>query len=1054
MVSDQIREEDIKSDINLYLEANIDQLPNIDEEARQNMIATILTKSAGCFLWVSLILQELRGVHTSAEVRQVLEDVPSDMDELYLRILESMSRAPYGKELAKAILTWTVCSVRPLKTDELYHALQIDMKDSIDSVERSIGSSCGQLVYVNAQSQVQMIHQTARDFLLKVASSTSEFAIGSKIGHKRLVLTCLQYLNGNEMKGPRHRRLSAINIVNERCPFVAYACNSFFEHITYVSSVDDEILAAIAKFLNSSNVLSWVEYVAQQSQLHKLIQAGKALKHFLQRRSKHLSPFGKEVALLESWATDLVRLITKFGRNLSASPSSIFQLIPPFCPEESALHKQFALSTRGIAVLGLSATSWDDCLSTITILGPQEQFSALACSDQYFAFGVSTGKILIYSEVTCQELRSLQHSGPVKMLRFSRGLNVIAAAGLKDVSVWDTISWEKLYSFRITHQCLSLAFLEEQQLLLAALRDNQLMIWDLMTGTLRDAANWTSELDGSNAHAFRRPIAAAICVESYLLAVVYRGQDILLWDLERDTLHETYCKETGARTIGQKRQTTAGATGLVFSLAPNSCLLAASYSDGDLVLFDISVGKVCAVTVANAQTLACSPDGHTLATGNSSGTIQLYDFETLKLLYRIQSQDDGILQLAFSGDSLRLVDIRGSQCLVWDPPVLMREAYEENSDTVSVSTVPQEVGLDPDDDVVVITSLACSRKEEYFLCGKEDGSIYSYEVKSGRQIQRIFSHASGASILSLCFYSECHLVVSIDSSSRIMVHKLNRTANGYTACKVIFDHRAGVAVNQVLINADATRLVVSTASADTLWSITSDEAIVVKTLPCQDRVSYRWETHPRRREHLILIVNSTAYLYDWETLRKLTGEDGIFLEGSILPELLIQSIVPCFAGSVIGTTFGKPSGSYSQSSRLLLWDTTDFNLSSKSAIPIPRYRSLAEHVKSLIGEYGQRIVFLHNSGWICSANLQRPGVDEYTRHFFLPADWLSTNMELMFGITQNGEIIFVKRNEVAVIKRGLEADDQGRSLSSARPSMLRGKKGSLEVPEAHKLPRR
>ncbi len=777
VVSDEVLEEDIKWDIRLYLEANIDQLPEIDPEARQNMILKILTKSAGCFLWVSLILQELRRVHTSAEIRQVLEDVPSDMDELYLRILDSMSRAPYGKELARAILTWTVCSARPLTTHELYHALQIDMEDSIDSVERSIASSCGQLVYVDAQSHVQMVHQTARDFLLKVDATTSEFAIDTKIGHKRLVMTCLQYLNGHEMKGPRHRRLSAVNLVQERCPFVTYACNAFFEHIAYVSSVDDAFLIAIAKFLSSSNVLSWVEYMAQQSNLHKIIQTGKALRHLLQRRSKHLSLFGKEVAAVESWAIDLVRLVTKFGRNLSASPSSIFQLIPPFCPVDSALHKQFALSMRGISVLGLSATTWDDCLSTITALNTEEHFSALACTDRYFAVGTSSGKILIYSEMTCQEIRPLQHHEPVRLLEFSKGMNVLASASLKIVRVWNTFTWEQLSKFDITHQCLAVAFVEEQQLLLAALKNNHLMIWDLVTATSRDSANWTLELEGPNAHAFRRPIAAAICIESYLLAVVYRGQDILLWDLERDTLHDTYCKETGTRTNDHKRHATAGATGLIFTLAPNSSLLVASYSDGDLVLFDTSEGRVSATTVANAQSLACSPDGRTLATGNSSGIIQLFDFETLKLLYRIHSEDYGIRQLAFSGDSHHLVDIRESQCRVWDPPVLMREDYEENSDSVSVSTMAQEISLESSDDILLITSIACPKKNTCFFCGKEDGSIYSYELKSGKQMSKVFSHSHGVSVLSLCFYEASHLIISIDSSSRIMVHKLTRTEN-------------------------------------------------------------------------------------------------------------------------------------------------------------------------------------------------------------------------------------------------------------------------------------
>lgn len=255
--SEAIEEKDTKSDMALYIQANMDQLPMIDDETRKDMIKTILDKSAGCFLWVSLTLQELRGVHTSAEFRQVLEDVPSCMDELYSRVVTAMALATYGKKLAKAILTWTACAVRPLTTDELHCALQLDLKDSIN-VERSINSSCGQLVYVDAQSTVQMVHQTAQDFLLKTAGVT-EFSVEGRAGHKILAMTCLQYLNGNEMRGPKHRRLSARNVVKQRSPFVEYACGCFFEHIAQVSSTDDDVFNATVKFLKSSNVLSWIE---------------------------------------------------------------------------------------------------------------------------------------------------------------------------------------------------------------------------------------------------------------------------------------------------------------------------------------------------------------------------------------------------------------------------------------------------------------------------------------------------------------------------------------------------------------------------------------------------------------------------------------------------------------------------------------------------------------------------------------------------------------------------------------------------------------------------
>ncbi len=1043
IVSDEIQENDTKSDIILYLEANMDQLPSTDQEARQNMISKILTKSAGCFLWVSLTFRELRGVHTSAEIRQVLEDVPSDMNELYSRILNLMTTATYGKKLAKAILTWTVCSVRPLTTHELYYALQIDLKDSIDSVERSIESSCGQLVYVDAQSRVQMVHQTARDYLLK-AGGTTEFAIDCKIGHKTIAMTCLEYLNGNEMKGPKHRRLSSNNIVKQRSSFVTYACNSFFEHVIHVSSTDAELLSAIAKFLKSSNVLSWIEHIAQHSNLNRLIQAGKVFKNFLRRRLNHLLPFGKEVALLDSWAIDLVRLVTKFGRNLLASPSSIFQLIPPFCPPETAPRKQFAASTRGITVLGLSAMNWDDCLSTI--VNSNERFLALACSDKYFAVGMMSGNIVVYNETTCQEARSLQHEEPVRTLKFAKTINVLASTGAKKVRIWNTSSWEQSWEFDIAQISMSILFVEEQQLLLAALNNNHLMVWDLITGSLRESTDWTIDLEGPDAYAYRRPIAAAFCLENSLLAVVYRGQDILVWDLGRDSLHDVYCRETGARVRGEERIAGPGAMDVIFSLAPNTSLLAASYADGDIVIFDTSEGTVLAMAQANAQILSCSPDGRTLASGNASGTINLFDFETLKLLYRINSDDYGIQELAFSGDSHRLLDIRGSQCRVWDPTVLVRQdADEENSDTVSISTTPQDYSLKSLEDVILITSLACHGNGEIYLCGKEDGSVYLYETKSGQQSHKLFGHAEGVAILSVCLEEESQILSSIDSSSRIMAHKLARRQRGWAVTEVLFSLRVGVVVDQVLSNNTSTRVLVCTTKKDTLWSIRESENTVIGELSWEDRVAYRWASHPSRRDQLILIMNNVAHLYDWQTLQRLTSDEGILLEGSILPELAIRSIMHCSGGTVIATTFSESSRPHSES-RLLLWNTSDFRVNSKSAAPVPKYRSLASQVKNLIGEQGQRLVFLHGSGWICSANLQSSSMDEYHRHFFLPADWLSTNDDLIFGLTRNGDIIFVKRDEVAVIKRGLDNVEPSFNEPAKRPPLLAGHRPSLTVP--------
>ncbi|KAL8813851.1 MAG: hypothetical protein Q9223_006887 [Gallowayella weberi] len=1045
VISEAIAPEDTRSDIVLYLRANMNHLPFKDQEDREVMFDRILHKSAGCFLWVKLILQELGRVHTSAEISQVLEDVPSDMNELYSRILNGMSAAPYGKVLSRAILVWTVCSARPLTTEELFHALQIDIKDSIDSVERSIASSCSQLVYVDSHSRVQMIHQTARDYLLQ-ADVHPEFGIDKHIGHKRLALTCLQYLNGNEMKGPRHRKLSFTNLVKERCPFVAYASLSLFDHVSHVDATDEEVLSALAKFMSLSNVLSWIEYIARSSDLTRLTQAGKILRSFLHKRLKKLSPLGKDVALLNSWATDLLRLVTKFGKDLLSSPSSIFHLIPPFCPPESAPRKNFAASARGMAVLGLSATEWDDCASTI--FEPHEQFQSLACSEKSFAIGTFSGNVVLYNAETCQETQTLYHWEPVRLLLFDNSARFLVAAGAKMIRIWDLINNQQVWETKTSQLCMSLAISEGDEFLLGAFKDNNLVVWDLSSGTLRDSSNWTEDLEGQQAHTFRRPIAAAFCMDSKLLAVVYRGQDILLWDLERDALYDTYNKMAGASPMLGRRAADSGAIALVFNRAPGANLLAAAYSDGDLVLFNTSDGYIKALTTANAHTLASSSDGRTLASGDGSGKLQIFDFETLKLLYCIHSTEYGIKELQFSGDNLQVLDIRGSHCRIWDPVALVRQdAEDETSDVVSLSTAPQEIPVVLDDDTPLITALTCHGADELIFCGKDDGSIHLYESKSGRHVQKLLSHAEGVSITTLFLDEESGTLSSADSSSRIMVHRLVRQSKGWDVPMVVFDHRVGVSVNQVLSNRGSTRLLVSSTTSDSLWSTSTDKCETIRTIHKDDRSAHKWTTHPTHKDQLLLFAGNVAHLYDWLTLSRLTGNEGILLEGSVLPDLIIQSITPCFNGSTIATAFKEPLGKRAKS-KLLLWNSSDFNVQATHSVPVPRYHFLSNQVQVLIGSDGQKLVFLHSSGWVCSVDAQATGLEHFIRHFFFPADWLSTDSPLIIKITRRSDVIFAKRDEIAIIRRGLETSERGSDGGIGKSSLLSDTRTlSLRVPE-------
>ncbi|OBT62656.1 hypothetical protein VE03_07482 [Pseudogymnoascus sp. 23342-1-I1] len=1027
--AETIGSDDTKSDIALYLQDNIHNLPQSTDVERRVMVDTILEKSAGCFLWVNLVLQQLSNVQTVSDTQRILEETPSDMDDLYTRILTSMSDEPQGNNMAKAILDWVVCSARPMTIDELHNALELDLDDSIYSVARAIETTCGQLVYVDIQSRVHVIHQTAKEYLLR--HKGSEFSISRKDGHKRLALMCLKYLSGPDIGGVK-RRPNASGAVPTRSPFVAYASKYLSDHITFIDSTDDEFIVALATFLSSPNVLPWIEYLASQQNLDRLIQTGNSLTHLLRRRSKLMSLLGHDVATINSWSSDLIRLATKFGSSLTALPSSIFNLIPPFCPPESAIRRQFGNSPRDISVVGLSATAWDDCLSTIYF--SNAIVTAIASSDKFFAIGLSTGKVGIYQETTCQEAKVLDCGEAVRFIEFSTSSSVLATCGIKKLQIWSLDSWTQTWNFDLRQMCMSVIFIEENQILLAAMRNNELVEYNLQTGDAAEPLEWTIDDEGQAAKTFRRPSRVVMSASQYQLAGIYRGQDILVWDLGGSMMYETYNKDTGLSMSKDKRQNTT-MYAVVFNPAPDSTLFAVSYFEGDIVIFDTADGSRKESVEAGAQSLAVSPNGRTLASFDSSGVVQVFDFETLKPFFRIQSRDWGIKALCFNGDGSRLLVGRGSQCKIWNPVALLRQDDDtDNSDTVSVSTAAQEFQYDNSGDEILITAICEYDSGAVFLCGKSDGSVSLYSTKDGKQLKVLYKHPDGASILALFVDAKSPIVGSSAASGRIMTHKLTKVRNEWQVSKAQFDLKPGFAIEQILNNEGHTRILVCSPGVDTLYEMTGGLNTVLATRKRDSAAPHRWAALPNKRD-VILITGHTAHIFDWDKLCRLTGDTGIILEGDDSLGASIESITPCYNGLVIATSFSHFRQAHTKCYNLLLYPIASFQASPKSpttarpkspttttAKPVPNSLFLSSQVEYLIGPYAKRLIFLDASGWICSTDQQTFAV---TRHFFVPADWLSSNLELMVRVTKLGDILFVRGDEVAVIKRGLDTNETG-----------------------------
>jgi hypothetical protein len=271
VVRSEMNLHDSMRDIEAYTQTRIEALPLDGSQERQNLANKVLAKSGGCFLWVHLVLHELSSVYTDRSIWTVLDEIPESMVPFYQRTIEIMSRNTRDMDIAKAILLWTIYSVRPLRTSELQQALELDIGANVPSIKKTTEGLCGQLVYVDKSDTVQIVHPTAREFL--IGDTTSEYTVSKQQGHERLASSCLRYLCSDEMKPPGNRRfLNAPR--GEVSAFRDYASTAFSEHVFSAFFEADVVLSALDLFLRT-NVLSWIEHVAQKDTLYYITRTAR-----------------------------------------------------------------------------------------------------------------------------------------------------------------------------------------------------------------------------------------------------------------------------------------------------------------------------------------------------------------------------------------------------------------------------------------------------------------------------------------------------------------------------------------------------------------------------------------------------------------------------------------------------------------------------------------------------------------------------------------------------------------------------------------------------------
>ena len=205
----------VNRDLSKFINFKVDQLCTVKgyKPAQREKIRCALTeKAGGTFLYISLVLHDLKRTKIFSQVTQKLRELPSDLNRVYDRILRLIDAD--CEEIAKMVLCWVAIARRPLNIDELAMALALGTrkwkKNTLPPEEildelRDCFQSCEPLVCVDTEfNTINLVHQSAKEYLLSTYLQKMDFLSQYHIVLDRTNLfalrICWMYLSLEEFK--------------------------------------------------------------------------------------------------------------------------------------------------------------------------------------------------------------------------------------------------------------------------------------------------------------------------------------------------------------------------------------------------------------------------------------------------------------------------------------------------------------------------------------------------------------------------------------------------------------------------------------------------------------------------------------------------------------------------------------------------------------------------------------------------------------------------------------------------------------------------------------
>ncbi|KAJ5256527.1 hypothetical protein N7478_012631 [Penicillium angulare] len=238
---------------------NLAQRAGLSRDTEQRLKQQLLQMEHRTYLWLHLAIDDIRSTFEDSlrPAEESIEVIPHSVDAAYEKIL---SRVPSRQvDTVRKILQIIVAARRPLTTAEMAMALGIAIspesrtatKARLESsqIDKKLRRLCGLFVFIN-NSKIYLIHQTAREFLLKKSYADSVQYLYSWTltdTENQMACICLRYLLMEDLEHNDENSSSDIRSLLD------YSALYWLDHTRRMSlTQDQEVICQVQKMYDIS----------------------------------------------------------------------------------------------------------------------------------------------------------------------------------------------------------------------------------------------------------------------------------------------------------------------------------------------------------------------------------------------------------------------------------------------------------------------------------------------------------------------------------------------------------------------------------------------------------------------------------------------------------------------------------------------------------------------------------------------------------------------------------------------------------------------------------